>query len=92
MFNCKKFFRTMLLTLLSYFSATTLVNAAPITGKILFIPHDDRPISYHQTIEVIEQAGYEIVAPPKNLLNVFPTAEQPDELWQWLFENVKGAK
>ena len=92
MFNCKKFFRTMLLTLLSCFSATTLVNAAPITGKILFIPHDDRPISYHQTIEVIEQAGYEIVAPPKNLLNVFPTAEQPDELWQWLFENVKGAK
>ena len=88
----KKFFKTVLVTLLSCFSATSLANATPNTGKILFIPHDDRPISYHQTIEVIEQAGYEIVAPPKNLLSVAAPAEQPDELWQWLFENAKDAK
>jgi len=23
-------------------------------GRILFIPHDDRPISYHQTVEVVD--------------------------------------
>ena len=25
-------------------------------SKIIFIPHDDRPISYHQTVEVVESA------------------------------------
>ena len=86
----KKFFKTILITFFSCMTSTAFASAAN-SGKILFIPHDDRPISYHQTVEVVEQAGYEIIAPPKKLLNVFPTAEQPDELWQWLFENVKGA-
>ncbi len=90
--TCKNFFRTMILTLLSCFTTTTLTNAASGDGKILFIPHDDRPISYHQTVEVVEQLGYEIIAPPKNLLNDSETMGQPDELWNWLFENVKGAK
>ena len=90
--KCRNFFKTMLLTLVTFFTTSTVTNAAADEGKILFIPHDNRPISYQQTVEVIEQLGYEIVAPPKNLLSVAAPAEQPDELWQWLFENVKGAK
>ena len=76
----KNFLISMLLTL---FSCTT-VNA---NAKILFIPHDDRPISYHQTIEVAEQAGCNIIAPPKNLLN----PENIDNLWDWIFENISDA-
>ena len=92
MFNkCKKFLKTVILTSLAIFTTSTVASAADIEGKILFIPHDDRPISYHQTVEVIEQLGCEIVTPPKNLLSVNTTAEQPDQLWNWLFENVEGA-
>ena len=76
----KKFVLSMLLTL---FSCTT----ANANAKIIFIPHDDRPISYHQTVEVVEQAGYKIVVPPKNLLN----PENIDNLWNWLFENISDA-
>ena len=36
--------------------------------KILYIPHDNRPISDKQTAEVISKLGYEVVVPPDNML------------------------
>lgn len=71
------------------FSATSTAQAAG--EKILFIPHDDRPISYHQTVEVVEAAGYEMLLPPKELLSNATNMGHPDELWAWLFENAPGA-
>ena len=60
--------------------------------KILFIPHDARPISFHQTAEVVEQLGYDIVTPPEEF---FGGKEdymgQPNELWQWLEDNINTA-
>lgn len=50
--------------------------------RILFIPHDDRPVSSKQPAEVVEQLGYEIISPPLKLLT------QPAELWAWLKENA----
>ena len=61
-------------------------------NRILFLPHDDRPISYHQTVEVVESAGYEMLLPPKELLNSATDMGHPDELWQWLKENAPKAK
>ena len=61
-------------------------------GRILFIPHDDRPISYHQTVEVVEAAGYDLVLPPKELLSNATNMGHPQELWQWLRENAPKAK
>lgn len=60
-------------------------------GKILFIPHDDRPISYHQTVDVLRQAGYEMLLPPKELLSNATNMGHPDELWQWLQNNAVAA-
>ena len=82
-----KFFFVMLAMLI--FSATSTAQAAG--EKILFIPHDDRPISYHQTVEVVEAAGYEMLLPPKELLSNATNMGHPDELWAWLFENAPGA-
>ena len=56
-------------------------------ANILFIPHDDRPISYHQTLEVIQQLDLNIIAPPAELLN----DSHIDELWQWFFDNCADA-
>ena len=50
--------------------------------KILFIPHDDRPVSYKQPVDVVSQLGYEIISPPTELLT------KPDELWSWFNENA----
>ena len=33
--------------------------------KILYIPHDNRPVVDEQTIAVIEKVGYQIVTPPE---------------------------
>ena len=60
--------------------------------KILFLPHDDRPISYHQTVEVVEGAGYEMLLPPKEMLSNATNMGHPEELWQWLRENAPAAK
>lgn len=60
-------------------------------GKILFIPHDDRPISCHQTVDVLRQAGYEMILPPQEFLSNATNMGHPDELWQWLDENAPSA-
>ena len=50
--------------------------------KILFIPHDNRPVSSQQPAEVVSQLGYEIISPPTEFLT------QPDKLWAWFYENA----
>lgn len=67
------------------------MNVGAAAGKILFVPHDDRPISYHQTVDVLRQAGYEMVVPPQELLSNATNMGHPDELWQWLRENAPAA-
>ena len=52
---------------------------------ILFIPHDDRPVSYQQPVEVVAQLGYKIISPPSELLT------QPDELWAWFYKKAPNA-
>ena len=67
------------------------MHVGAAAGKILFIPHDDRPISYHQTVEVLREAGYDMILPPQELLSNATNMGHPDELWQWLKENAKAA-
>jgi len=54
-------------------------------ATVLFIPHDDRPISFHQTVEVVQQTDVNIVVPPAELLK----DSHIDELWQWFFDNSR---
>lgn len=67
------------------------MHVGAAAGKILFIPHDDRPISYHQTVDVLRQAGYEMLLPPQELLSNATNMGHPDELWQWLEEKAPAA-
>lgn len=60
-------------------------------SKIVFIPHDNRPISFGQTVESAEGLGYEIVTPPAKLLGNRTDSGKSDEMWQWLFKEVKTA-
>lgn len=65
--------------------ALLLMTNAASAEKILFIPHDNRPVSNQQPAEVVAQLGYEILMPPAELLT------RPDELWHWLDENAPSA-
>jgi len=61
----------------------TFASAAQASAeKILFVPHDDRPVSCQQPAEVVSQLGYEILMPPTEFLT------QPDKLWAWFYENA----
>lgn len=60
-------------------------NSANAAEKILFIPHDDRPVSFQQPVEVVSQLGYKIISPPTELLT------SPDDLWAWFNKNAPKA-
>lgn len=63
----------------------------PPVKEIIFIPHDDRPISLKQTAEVIERAGYKVITPPQNLLGNNSSLGKPEELWKWYENTIKKA-
>ena len=59
-----------------------------VKEKILYIPHDSRPIVNKQTIMALEKAGVQIVAPPEELLGNRENPGDPDLLWDWLNKNA----
>ena len=59
-------------------------KAEPTKEKIIFIPHDSRPISSKQTADVVQRVGYDVVVPPQELLGNREDWGHPDELWTWL--------
>lgn len=73
-------------------AASAKHKAAPAgPQKIIYIPHDNRPISDKQTAEVVRKLGYQVVVPPDRMLGGREDLGHPDELWSWLDENAKGA-
>lgn len=57
-------------------------------GTIVYIPHDNRPISDVETADTIRQLGYKVVVPPDELLGGRDDMGDPDKLWQWLEDNT----
>ncbi len=64
----------------------------PVVPRIIYVPHDNRPISDKQTAEVAEKLGYEVVVPPDEILGSRDNLGQPERLWQWLETNAEGAE
>lgn len=60
-----------------------------VKEKILYIPHDSRPIVNKQTIEILEKAGVQVISPPVELLGNRENLGDPDLLWDWLKKNAK---
>lgn len=70
--------KNLLFALFFLFAMSAQTNAA----KILFIPHDDRPVSSQQPADVISQLNFDIISPPTEFLT------NPDQLWAWFYENA----
>lgn len=59
--------------------------------KIIYVPHDNRPISDKQTAEVVEKLGYKVIVPPESKLGNRTDLGHPEELWSWLENNAEEA-
>ena len=57
-------------------------------GRILFVPHDNRPISDEQTAEVVEKLGYDVMVPPDKILGGRDDLGHADLLWKWVDDNI----
>lgn len=65
---------------------------AHLNKTILFVPHDNRPISFKQTADNIRDLGYEVLTPPEELLGDRKNPQgNPDELAKWVIDNAKKA-
>ena len=69
---CKLFRRlyTFILCAIMLMAFGTAAEAADNhdKGKIIFIPHDNRPVSDQQAADTIRNLGYEVIVPPDNML------------------------
>lgn len=87
----EKLVRILMLVMLILTLAMSAAFAAA-KGKIVFIPHDNRPISKAETAEVVEKLGYEVVMPPDEILsNGKDRYGKTEKLWAWTKENIHGA-
>ena len=89
--------RFLWLTVLLVFAASLAPSLAlakkPVSdkGKILFVPHDNRPISDEQTADNIKRIGWEIETPPDDILGSRDRLGNPETVWNWLEEHAKTA-
>ncbi len=90
--------RITILALLVCFAVVSAAQPAaakkredPNKAHILFVPHDNRPISDEQTAETIRKIGWEIETPPDEILGSRNNLGKPEEVWAWLEERAKTA-
>ena len=56
---------------------------ASMNKTIIFVPHDNRPISFKQTADNIRDLGYDVLTPPEELLgNREKPQGNPGKDWQ----------
>lgn len=85
----KRKLKQLLPLTLSFAMFTANVDAA---GRILFLPQDNRPVSYQQTVEVAEAAGFTLIYPDENILSRAPdTPGDADALLDFAETNAKNA-
>lgn len=60
-------------------------------ATILFVPQDNRPVSFSYTVHTATAAGYDVITPPENLLSDNDYQGEPDRIWDWVNQNVDRA-
>jgi len=65
---------------------------APVKNRLLFVPHDNRPISDEQTADTIRKMGWDILVPPDEMLGSRERPGNPEEIWQWVEQNAPTAE
>lgn len=79
----------MLVTTAPAIAATVSPVSKTAKPSLLFIPHDNRPISNSQSAAVVKALGYNVVTPPLSLLGGRASLGDADKLWDWTEKNIK---
>ncbi|HMM22243.1 MAG TPA: DUF4127 family protein [Selenomonadales bacterium] len=72
--------------ILAFLLAAMLVSPAA-AQTILYIPADNRPVSFSDVADTARAAGVDILVPPESALGNRTQPGAPDELWSWLLEH-----
>lgn len=90
-----KFYKAMLKILFAALCTFLMVPGVQAKekykGTFIYIPLDDRPVTYSYPVKNLQAAGYEILTPPEKYLASADRTGDPDKLWQWLVENAPDA-
>ncbi len=70
-----------------------LVMNVPVYAAqtIMYVPFDNRPVSYDYVVDTVQKGGFEILVPPENYLAARTRNANPDQLWDWVFAHAKEA-
>lgn len=83
----KKTYIRWLSTLVAVFCLMAAVPTAAWAKTILFVPQDDRPVSFREAVETAQAAGFEVLTPPGDLLASRGREGNPEAIWDWVMAN-----
>ena len=64
----------------------------PERPRLLFVPHDNRPISDEQTADTLRMMEWDIAVPPEDILGGRGILGDPEAVWQWLEKEAPAAQ
>lgn len=71
---------------------TGVSSAGAAQYKIIYIPHDNRPVSYWQTADTVNKVeAFSVITPPEEFLGSATAKGEPEALWEWLETHSKDA-
>lgn len=68
-----------------------VINVPVYAQTIMYVPFDNRPVSYEYVTDTVEKGGFEILVPPEEYLAARKKNANPDQLWEWVFAHAKEA-
>lgn len=81
----------MLCACVTCMPTTAAKKKDPLPPQIIYVPHDNRPISDAQTAAVPEKIGFRVLVPPNEMLGDNDDLGDPERLWNWLYQHAKDA-
>lgn len=76
---------------LVFFSTFLFCIGGQASGKILFVPMDNRPVCLAYTVDTLRAAGWDVVTPPTEYVASREHMGQPDKLLDWLEQESPSA-
>ncbi len=88
----KKILAAVMIGLFAVSMQTATVSAKNQKSKvILYVPHDNRPISDEETVDAAQKTGVVVKVPPDQLLGDRATNGDTDGLYKWIMDNAQSA-
>jgi hypothetical protein len=78
----------LFVVLMTFFSAAQAAERKPC---LLFVPHDNRPVSYQYTVDTVKAAGFRILTPPDELLGSRHSSGNPEAIGGWIAQHLAEA-